>query len=72
MIFATLFVPAISFVVWKRLRRDRDPPIEDEPSESHEEKVARYNRCGMSEVSDPDFWMEIRHFDTEKGRGGRM
>ena len=65
MIFATLFVLAISFVFWKRLRRDRDPPIEDEPSESHEEKVARYNRCGMSEVSDPDFWMEVRHFDED-------
>ena len=62
MIFATLFVLAISFVFWKRLRRDRDPPLEDEPSESHEDKVARYNQCGLSEVSDPDFWMEVRHF----------
>ena len=24
-----------------------------------------YNRCGMSEVSDPDFWMEVRHFDED-------
>ena len=33
--------------------------------ESHEAEVARYNRCGMFEVSDPDFWMELRHFDED-------
>ena len=41
MIFATVFVLAIGFVFWKRLRRDRNPPLEDQPSESHEDKVAR-------------------------------
>ena len=65
MIFATVFVLATGFVFWKRLRRDRNPPLEDEPSESHEDKVARYNQCGLSEVSDPDFWMEVRHFDED-------
>ena len=58
---------ATGFAFYKWLSRDRGPPIEDvnEPSESPEDKVARYNRCGMSEASDPDFWMEVRHFDED-------
>jgi len=67
MFFATLFVIATEFAFYKWLNRDRDRPSEDESetSESPEAKVARYNRCGMSEVSDPDFWMEVRHFDED-------
>ena len=58
---------ATGFAFYKWLSRDRGPPIEDENelSESHENKVAPYNRCGMSEVSDPDFWMEVRHLDED-------
>ena len=65
MIFATLFVLVTGFAFYKWLRRDRGPPTEDEPIESQEDKVARYNRCGMSEVSGPDFWMEVRHFEED-------
>ena len=34
MIFATLFVLVAGVAFFKWLRRDRDPPIEDEPVES--------------------------------------
>ena len=36
-------------------------PSDDEsmPAETYEEKVQRYNNCGMSEASDPDLWQEI-------------
>ena len=66
MIFATLLVIATGFAFYKWLNRDRGQLNEDESeiSESREAKVARYYRCGMSEVSDPDFWMEVRHFDA--------
>ena len=67
MIFATLLVIATGFAFYKWLNRDRGQLNEDESeiSESREAKVARYYRCGMSEVSDPDFWMEVRHFDED-------
>ena len=39
-------------------------PSEDNESmetETHEQRVQRYNNCGMSEASDPDLWQEIHY-----------
>lgn len=68
MIFTAVLVIATSFAFYKWLNRDdgqQNDEGDNEAVESHAAKVARYNRCGMSEVSDPDFWMELRHFDED-------
>lgn len=68
MIFASFLLITAGFAFYKWLNRDnghQNDGGDNEAVESHEAKVARYNRCGMSEVSDPDFWMELWHFDED-------
>ena len=66
--FVTLVVLATGFAFYKWLKRDSaDDSGEDlnMATESHEEKMARYSRCDMSEVSEPDLWMQLHHFETD-------
>ena len=68
MIFTAVLVIATGFAFYRWLNRDNGQQNDEGDNEavaSHEAKVARYNRCGRSEVSDPDFWMELRHFDED-------
>ena len=70
MTFAVLMI-FIGWVLFYKCRNYRNQrPHEDDADgdvdgESHEAKVTRYNNCGLSEASDPDFWMELRHFREE-------
>jgi len=53
MIFTAVLVIATSFAFYKWLNRDNGQQNDEDDNvavESHEAKVARYNRCGMSEV----------------------
>ena len=68
MMIVTLVVLATGFAFYRWLNRgnaDQNDEGDDIATESHEAKVARYNHCGISEVSDPDFWMELRHFEND-------
>ena len=68
MMIVTLVVLATGFAFYKWLSRGNADQIDegdDMAIESHESKVARYNHCGISEVSDPDFWMELRHLEKD-------
>ena len=68
MMIVTLVVLATGFAFYKWLNRgnaDQNDEGDNMAIESHEAKVARYNCCGISEVSDPDFWMELRHFEND-------
>ena len=70
MMFTTLLVIAAGFAFYKwrnrgwQQRLDGDSEV-NETSESHAARVARYNDCSLSEASDPDLWMQTRHFQGD-------
>ena len=68
MMFTTLLVIAAGFALYKWRNRgvqQLDDGEVDETSDSHAARVARYNGCSLSEASDPDLWMQTRHFQGE-------
>ena len=70
MMFTTLLVIAAGFAFYKWRNRGWQQKLDDdtevnETSESHAARVARYNDCSLSEASDPDLWMQTRHFQGD-------